>query len=246
MLWEEQKMNKAILLTKLKTLLGMKEVKEGFPSQQACIDWANKVGPLLKFNQQYYVNFMQNAYKMNLNLSSYTLIPAFNIMVSQLQMAVNELENLEEEEEEMNVSYSWTTLAEEFGITKKEFGGKINFVKDAFRRKIIFRDIEQAYILAKNGFSKPSVILSGAIIEELLRLYLIQNKIKPDRKTFDEYIKACQNNGLLKSAIHKLSDSVRYFRNLVHMVNEKEKRYTISKATAIGAVSSIFTIANDF
>jgi len=246
MLWEN-KMNKKKLLQELKTLLEMKEVKEGFPSQQACSDWANKVAPLLKFNQQYYVNFMQNAYKMNLNLSSSTLVPALKIMVSQLQMAINELENAEEEEvKNMDNSYSWATLAEEFGITKKEFGRKINFVKGDFLRSIIFRDIEHAYVLAKNGFSKPSVILSGAIIEELLRQYLLQKKIKPSSNTFDEYIKTCQNNGLLKKAIHSLSDSIRHFRNIVHIENEKSKKHSISKATAIGAVSSIFTIANDF
>lgn len=238
-------MNKKKLLQKLKALLKMKEVKDGFPSQQACIDWANKVAPLLKFNQQYYVNFMQNAHKMNLKLSSHTLVPAFNIMVSQLKMAINELEN-EEERKNMDNSYSWTTIAEEFGITKREFGRKINFVKADFQRSIIFRDIEHAYVLAKNGFSKPSVILSGAIIEELLRQYLLQKNIKPSSNTFDEYIKACQNNGILKKAIHSLSNSVRHFRNIVHIENEKSKKHSISKATAIGAVTSIFTIANDF
>ena len=240
-------MDKKKLLQKLKTLLEMKEVKEGFPSQQACIDWANKVAPLLKFNQQYYANFMQNAHKMNLNLSSYTLVPAFNVMISQLQMAINELENAEEEDvKNTDNSYSWVTIAEEFGITKKEFGRKINFVKGNFLRSIIFRDIEHAYVLAKNGFSKPSVILSGAIIEELLRQYLLQRGIKPFNNTFDEYIKACQNNSLLKKAIHSLSDSIRYFRNIVHIENEKSKKHSISKATAIGTVSSIFTITNDF
>jgi len=239
-------MNKKKLLHKLKTLLEMKEVKEGFPSQQACIDWANKVAPLLKFNQDCYVNFKLNAHKMNLNLSADILVPAFNIMVSQLQMAINELENSEEEVKNMDDQYSWVTIAEEFGITKKEFGRKINFVKGDFLRSIIFRDIEHAYVLAKNGFSKPSVILSGSIIEELLRQYLLQKKIKPSNNTFDEYIKTCSNNGLLKKAIYSLSDSVRHFRNIVHIENEKSKKHSISKATAVGAVSFVFTIANDF
>ena len=69
----------------------MPEVREGFPSQQACINWANKVAPLLKFNQQYYINFLQNAHKLNLPLSSSILGPAFKVMVSQLQMAIEEL-----------------------------------------------------------------------------------------------------------------------------------------------------------
>jgi len=148
--------------------------------------------------------------------------------------------------ENMDITYSWSTIADEFGITKKEFGKKINFVKDTFQRKIIFRDIEHAYILAKNGFSKPSVILSGAVIEELLRQFLILKEIKPTNNTFDAYIKACQNNGLLKTAIHSLSNSVRHFRNIVHLEKEKSKKHSIPKATAIGAVTSIITIANDF
>jgi hypothetical protein len=120
---------------------------------------------------------MQNSHKMNLKLSSYTLEPAFNIMVSQLQMAINELEN-EEEDQNMNDTYSWLTIAEEMGITKKEFGKRINFIKDKFTRDVIFRDVEHSYILAKKGFSKPAVILAGAIIEELLRQYLIHKNIK--------------------------------------------------------------------
>jgi hypothetical protein len=84
-------MNKKALLLKLEELFGVPEVREGFPSQEACIDWANKVAPLLKFNQQYYINFSQNAHKMNLPLSSYSLEPAFKVMVSQLQMAIEEL-----------------------------------------------------------------------------------------------------------------------------------------------------------
>ncbi len=85
------KMDKKLLLKKLEDLFYLKEVTEGFPSQQACIGWANKVAPLLKFNQQYYVNFMQNAHNLNLNLSSYTLIPSLNIMKSQIEMAIEEL-----------------------------------------------------------------------------------------------------------------------------------------------------------
>ena len=85
-------MNKIKLLSKLKALYNTPEVKKGFPSQEACIDWSNKVAPLLKFDHQYYVNFIENAHKMNLRLSSVTLEPAFKIMVSQLQMAIEELQ----------------------------------------------------------------------------------------------------------------------------------------------------------
>ena len=140
----------------------------------------------------------------------------------------------------------WPMIKNEYGITKRAFGVKINFINDPFRRKIIFRDVEQAYILAKIGFSKPSVILAGSIIEELLRQYLEHKKINASGNTFEKYIVTCKENNLLQSAIHSLTDSVRHFRNYVHQIKEKSKKDTISKATAKGAVSSIFTVANDF
>ncbi|MDD5129721.1 MAG: hypothetical protein PHS66_01520 [Candidatus Omnitrophica bacterium] len=91
------------ILKKLQDLYNIEEVEKGFPSQQACIDWSNKVAPLLKFNEQYYYNFIQNAHKINLPLSSYTLKPAFNIMKSQVQMAIEELK-LEKESGKENAT----------------------------------------------------------------------------------------------------------------------------------------------
>jgi hypothetical protein len=141
---------------------------------------------------------------------------------------------------------NWKAIESEFGISKNNFGRKINFVSDSFKRKIIFRDVEHAFVLASQGFSKPALILAGGVIEELLRLYLEHKKIKPKSKRFVDYIKACEDNGLLKRGVSRLTDSVRDFRNLVHLDNEEIKKHTISKATAKGAVASIFTIANDF
>jgi len=149
-------------------------------------------------------------------------------------------------ESNLSIDKGWNLIQKDFDISKKTFGKKINFVTDKFKRKIIFRDIEHAYILANNGFSKPSVILAGSVIEELLRLYLQHNKIRPEGSTFDSYIKACEENGLLKAAISRLTDSVRHFRNIVHLQKEASLKHTISKATAKGAVTSIFTLVNDF
>jgi len=140
----------------------------------------------------------------------------------------------------------WDEIEKDFDISKRAFGKKINFVTDPFKRKIIFRDIGHAYILANLGYAKPAVILSGSVLEELLRLYLGNKKIKPANKTFDSYIQTCEQKGLLKSGISRLTDSVRHFRNIVHLQKEENSKITISKATAKGAVTSIFTIANDF
>ena len=141
---------------------------------------------------------------------------------------------------------NWKAIEREFGITKRGFGRKINFISDNFRRNIIFRDVEHAFILASLSFAKPAVILAGGVIEELLRLYLEYKDITPINNSFDGYIQTCEQKGLLKAGISRLSDSARYFRNLVHLSKEETKRHTISKSTAKGAVASIFTIANDF
>jgi len=143
-------------------------------------------------------------------------------------------------------SETWNDIRNDFDISKRTFGRKIYFVTEQYKREVIFRDVEQAYLLAKSGFYKPAVILAGSVIEELLRLYLESKNVKPSKNTFEEYVKTCESKGLLKSGISRLSDSVRHFRNLVHLEKEKSQKYAIFKATANGAVSSIFTIANDF
>jgi hypothetical protein len=154
--------------------------------------------------------------------------------------------SITEKEKQFSTLNAWGRIKIEFGVSKLTFGRKIYFIKDKFKRKIIFRDTLNAYMLAENGFSKSAVILAGSIIEELLRLYLKHKNISPSNNTFDGYIKACEKHGLLKSGISNLSHSFRYFRNIVHLEKEMSSKYTISKATAKGAVSSIFTISNDF
>ncbi len=141
---------------------------------------------------------------------------------------------------------NWEAIESEFDISKNNFGRKINFVSDEFKRKIIFRDVEHAFVLASQDFSKSALILAGGVIEELLRLYLKHKKIKPKDNRFIDYIEACEDNDLLKRGVSRLTDSVRDFRNLVHLDKEKTKINTISKPKAKGAVAAIFTIANDF
>ncbi len=122
------KMNKNQILKKLEELFYSKEVKEGFSSKESCMDWANKVGPLLKFNQQYYYMFLQYAHRVSLPVSSYTIEPALNIMKNQVQMAIEELkieiehddaENYEEGTQEMYIDKS--RLKELVDIANNEF-----------------------------------------------------------------------------------------------------------------------------
>lgn len=145
-----------------------------------------------------------------------------------------------------NANAAWKAIKSTYDIDKKSFGKRIRFVSDAFKREIVFRDVAQAFLLAEVGFSKPAIILAGSVLEELLRLFLEFKNVAPVSNTFDCYIKTCVSKGLLKSPVHQLTDSVRQFRNLVHLAAEDSSRHTISKATAKGAVSSIFTIVNDF
>ncbi len=143
-------------------------------------------------------------------------------------------------------SDTWKDIEKEYNVSKKAFGKKINFVQDDYKRKVIFRDMEQAYFLAFNGYNKPAVILAGGVIEELLRLYLDCKGVKSENNTLDSYIKTCAEKGLLKKAIHKLADSFREFRNLVHLQREESPRHSISTSTAKSSVASVFTIINDF
>lgn len=169
--------------------------------------------------------------------------------IRQLQTGEDTRRLLEEKEgviEPSNTRRNWKAIENDLGVTKRSFGIRIAFVRDTFKRRILFRDVEQAFILASLGFSKPAVILAGGVIEELLRLYLAHKGVKPTSDTFDGYVQTCEQEELLKAGISRLSDSVRHFRNLVHLSREETARHTISKSTAIGAVASIFTIANDF
>ena len=140
----------------------------------------------------------------------------------------------------------WQNIQADFDISKREFGKRINFVKNQFKRSVIFRDVEQAYILAKNGFNKPAVILAGGVIEELLRVFLDNKNENAKDKRFEELIEICQKKNFLKEEISNLASAIRRFRNSVHLAAEKSKKYTISKATASATVALIFTIVNDF
>jgi len=86
----------------------------------------------------------------------------------------------------------WDAIHSEFGFGKQLFGKRIAFVTDKRERDILFRDVEHAYLLCKNGLCKPAIILAGSVIEELLRLYLDTKGIKPPTEKFEAYIKKCE------------------------------------------------------
>lgn len=63
----------------------------------------------------------------------------------------------------------WEKIEQDFGVSKRAFGKRINFVTDKFKRRLIFRDIEHSFQLTILGVSKPALVLAGGVIEELLR-----------------------------------------------------------------------------
>ena len=84
-------MSKEDTLKRLEELFNAQEVTGGFSSQAACVSWANKAAPLLRFNNQYYQTFMYYSQIINRNVSTVTAEPAFRTMVSQVEMAIEEL-----------------------------------------------------------------------------------------------------------------------------------------------------------
>ena len=80
-------------LARLQELFGMPEVTSGFPSKQAGLSWANRVAPLLSFNPQYHEPFLHYLQIVSLNVSNYTAAPAFQNMLNQVEMAIEELKH---------------------------------------------------------------------------------------------------------------------------------------------------------
>lgn len=140
---------------------------------------------------------------------------------------------------------SWKLIKKEFDIDKTTVSKRLNkFIKDDFKRGIILRDIGNAYSLLSLGFYKECVIISGGVIEEILRLYLMSKHLQSGN-SFNDYIKSCEKNNLLKTGVTKLSDFLREFRNLVHIGREKSKDDTLKISIAKSAVASIFTIMEE-
>lgn len=187
-------------------------------------------------------------YTYNTEIGGFSLGPTYKCisdLIAVVNASITKIDNRKQNMINLNSSESWQIINKEFGVTKRAFGKKINFISDIYKRKIIFRDIANAHYFAYNGFYKSSVILAGSVIEEILRLYLIFKGIKPKDNNFYSYIEACRDNRLLIKGLPQLSHSARHFRNIVHLSNENNKNESMEKSNAVNAVSSIFIIFND-
>ena len=139
----------------------------------------------------------------------------------------------------------WKHIQSRYGLNQNTIAFKINFIKDSFRRSIILRDIKGAVFALEADMPKIAVILSGGIIEEILRCRLKSKNIKPQRNDFYNYIDTCVNNNIIKESTSSLLHAIRDFRNLVHLKNEKSQKDSISNNEASTAINSIFTLIKD-
>ena len=141
---------------------------------------------------------------------------------------------------------AWEVLTKEHEVSKTMFSKKLKpFIEEDFKRHLILRDIGNTYSLMSLGFYKEAVILSGSVIEEILRLFLISNNMISCSKTFNDYIKICEQRSVFKKGINRLIDFVREFRNLVHSSKEKCKKDIINKANARNAIDTIFSFYHE-
>jgi len=193
--------DKKALLRKLEELYGMKEVKDGFPTQQACLDWSNRVAPLLKFNEQYYTNFVANSHKMNLRLSSFTLEPALNIMVSQLQMAIAELKNNIETGHDANgmgdkiASYIDETRIKEL---KRIQNKKFDLTK-------LVRILEEINLCNQKGCYLATIMLVRALLDHVPPIF--------GCKSFSEFANNYKGQRSFKKSMQNLENSSRDIAN---------------------------------
>lgn len=84
-------MEKKQTLDKLEELLKDPGLTKGFRSQEACLEWASKVAPLLKFDSTYHGTFLAHFERLTLRLSADLLGASLRIMIAQARMAANEL-----------------------------------------------------------------------------------------------------------------------------------------------------------
>jgi|GEM_PF-2681643 hypothetical protein len=141
----------------------------------------------------------------------------------------------------------WTEIQAEYDYSKLKFARQVNFLPP-FKRGIVIRDVVQAFSCLKMGFYKPATILSGGVIEEILRLYLKHNgyptKNERGNKRFEELVNDCKQYKLVGAGIANLAHAFRDFRNFAHLAKETKQR-SIDRPTAIGAVSAIFSVASN-
>lgn len=138
----------------------------------------------------------------------------------------------------------WVAIQKDHGLTKRVIGKKLNFVKEKTLKDILFRDIEQAYLLLHHKFYKPAIIISGGALEEILKEFLKHNQKIPSGNRFVDCIEVAKKHSLFSNGIISLLDSMRDFRNLVHIDKERAGQ-KVGIQLARTAVSALFLILKE-
>ena len=225
-------MNKQSLLTRLEDLFNMPEVSKGFPSQEACVNWANKVAPLLKFNNQYYVNFAQNAHKMNLPLSSHTLVPAFSVMTSQVQMAIEELRmEIEQDGEVSDDSYEDVPY-----IDKSRLQELINITATRFDLSRLMEILEELNICYKNHCYISVITLTRALLDHVPPIFSC--------KSFSEVTNNVAGSKSFKESMKHLEDSSRKIADQ-HLHTQVRKRESLPNRTQVNFSNDIDVLLSE-
>lgn len=87
-------MDKAEHLARLKSLKIERNSGALFASSDECMQWIDNVLPLLKYDQQHYVDFYNHSQYVRItSLSSDTLMAHLNPMIGIVSQAITELEN---------------------------------------------------------------------------------------------------------------------------------------------------------
>lgn len=83
------------LRLELERLRALPGVSNGFPDKDSALAWANQAAPLLRFNQEYYVNFVSPLQDLHADISSYSIKPRWRMMLSQIDRAIADLKYME-------------------------------------------------------------------------------------------------------------------------------------------------------
>jgi hypothetical protein len=84
-------MNDRERLRQLDELLKEPGLSKGFRSQEACLEWASSIAPLLKFDANYHRTFLLHLDRLAMPLSARSLGASLRIMIAQAKMAANDL-----------------------------------------------------------------------------------------------------------------------------------------------------------
>lgn len=88
-------MNVKAILSRLQELYNRPEVQNGFSSKEKCLSWASSIAPLLKFNDNYYANFMSGLHHLTVTMTATGATAGWQLMTTQVEMAIAELQHNE-------------------------------------------------------------------------------------------------------------------------------------------------------